>query len=449
MRFSTQRFFYVDGQLTDDSYRSTTKITSLVALPAIDPAIFQTSTTDISEISPTTPSPNPSNLSNAVNITGTVLDGTGQPVPHAEVRVQGVEWRNGVTTYSPGSPNPSLDFDKIGTCDDKGNFVIKNVSHDFLFTCVAVAPGYGPDFARSIDPKLGPVNIALAKLDPSQEGGMARGHVVDSKGESIAGAQVRPDRFTLWGTTTNYPGRQIQNTVTDQNGNFSIPPAPPYQGVDVLVIAPGVARKYFTLIPYNNQAHELVMEKGITVTGRLVKDGKPLPHIQVGIAQVTNPILDEITATTDQDGQFALKDVAADNEYEVYAKRDSLGMIGVPLRKVVKIGESGTTVPIGDISVVPGNKIAGSIVLSDGKPLALGRPIQLHVFRSRTSDYQYIDLDPDMNFQLMVRDNEEFSLSAWIPGYHIVSPNDQQSVKVTPDMKPIEMVFAPDQKQAN
>jgi beta-lactamase regulating signal transducer with metallopeptidase domain/predicted Zn-dependent protease len=40
-QFSTQSFSYMDGQLTDDSFRSSTKITSLVALPSINPATFQ------------------------------------------------------------------------------------------------------------------------------------------------------------------------------------------------------------------------------------------------------------------------------------------------------------------------------------------------------------------------------------------------------------------------
>jgi beta-lactamase regulating signal transducer with metallopeptidase domain/tetratricopeptide (TPR) repeat protein len=40
-QFSTQSSRYVDGQLTDDSFRSSTKITALVALPSINPATFQ------------------------------------------------------------------------------------------------------------------------------------------------------------------------------------------------------------------------------------------------------------------------------------------------------------------------------------------------------------------------------------------------------------------------
>jgi beta-lactamase regulating signal transducer with metallopeptidase domain len=39
-QFSTQSSRYVDGQLTDDSFRSSTKITSLVPVPSIDPATF-------------------------------------------------------------------------------------------------------------------------------------------------------------------------------------------------------------------------------------------------------------------------------------------------------------------------------------------------------------------------------------------------------------------------
>ena len=78
-QFSTQSFRYVDGQLTDDSYRSTTKITSLAALPAIDPALFQFAATATTENSPAN-SPAPNSKSQ-----GKVLNADGNPVANATI----------------------------------------------------------------------------------------------------------------------------------------------------------------------------------------------------------------------------------------------------------------------------------------------------------------------------------------------------------------------------
>jgi hypothetical protein len=191
------------------------------------------------------------------------------------------------------------------------------------------------------------------------------------------------------------------------------------------------------------------LEHGVTVTGRLIKDGTPLPNIEVGINQTNNLAetnLGEIVAKTNQEGRFVLKDVAANDEYEVYGKRDSLGILGIPGRKVIKTGEAGSTVSVGDILVAPGRKIAGRIVLSDGNRQALPPSVQLHVSRlPGTADYQYINLGSDLKFELMVRDQERMVLDAYIPGYEIPHQEGQfgKAIDVTPDLEAIDLVFVP------
>jgi beta-lactamase regulating signal transducer with metallopeptidase domain/outer membrane lipoprotein-sorting protein len=56
-KFTTQSLRSVNGQLTDDSYRSTTTITSLATLPSIDPATFQVTSAAVNlpEQIPSTP----------------------------------------------------------------------------------------------------------------------------------------------------------------------------------------------------------------------------------------------------------------------------------------------------------------------------------------------------------------------------------------------------------
>lgn len=56
-QFTTQSFRYVDGQLTDDSYRSTTKISALAILSAINPATFQAANAAAPSSTPTSAKP--------------------------------------------------------------------------------------------------------------------------------------------------------------------------------------------------------------------------------------------------------------------------------------------------------------------------------------------------------------------------------------------------------
>jgi beta-lactamase regulating signal transducer with metallopeptidase domain len=387
---------------------------------------------------------------NTVDINGTVTDKAGDPIQGATVRILRAFAYSGFPELIP------LDFPKIGTSDGHGFFSIKNVTPGVDFTLVVTASSYAPDIGTHlVQPAFGPAQFTLLAAKSSDTGAMVRGHVVDPQGKPVVGAGVFP-YLSYEGVTTHSTGGvgptpwQEYQATTDENGFFSLPLKPGCQAIGVEIFASGFSRKKFAHIPLDNELHDLKLDYGVTVTGKLIKNGSPLPNIRIGTAQTSNDSLTDlgdIFATTDREGRFSLKDVGANDEYEVYGVRDSLGLRGVPGRKVVKTGEPGSTVSVGDISVTPGLKISGRVVLSDGKPLALKvprAPVQLQVSHAGTHDYQWVDLGPDLKFELMTRDQESLTLYASIPGYH---PNQAEehgkTIVVARDSKPIKMVVVP------
>ncbi len=288
--------------------------------------------------------------------------------------------------------------------------------------------------------------------EPVRPTGHAIGHLVNEHGHSISGAQVETICY-IRGDTTLFGAQST--TSTNASGIFLLNPEKGYEAVGVRVSAPGFARKIFHL-PYNEQTRNLVMGHGVTVTGSLSKDGKPLPNIQVGIAQTNRgsaTFLEEIVASTDRQGRFVLRDVAPHDAYEVHAKRDSLGMLGVTGELRIKTGDPDTVVSAGNLAVAPGQKVSGQLELSDGKAPVMpnDNPVQLHVYRHHgwmgsdgAFDYQYINLGKDLKFTFLARTGETLTLSAWIPGYHTPTPSGTVIIHVTPHLEPIPITYQPD-----
>ena len=294
----------------------------------------------------------------------------------------------------------------------------------------------------------------------SQEGS-AKGHLVDSQGHSIPGAKI--GKFSnIKGDTAYYnglpPDPKYYPYITDSNGDFVIlPQENEDKCAGVQVVAPGYARKHFWL-NYDNSVQDLYLDHGATVTGRLIKDGKPVPNIQVGIAQVSrscDTFIDEIIATTDQEGRFALKDVAAYDSYEIHGKRDSLESLGVTGIKLVKTGAPDSTISVGDLVVEPGIKVTGRLICADGSSLPPSDNFigyQLHVQPRgpvdpddgvTAYDYQYLNLKSDRYFQFLARDKESLDLYADVQGYDIQSPDRMVTIIVTPDLKPVDIKYVP------
>jgi hypothetical protein len=210
---------------------------------------------------------------------------------------------------------------------------------------------------------------------------LARARVLTPDGQPIEDARIEPYcdvKEVDWvNTQWTFGSRHHEPTSTDGDGFFEY--RQPYcDRVGVRVIAPGYARKLVG-VPYGNDRVDIMLGKGMTVTGRLLKDGRPVAGIEVAIAQVnrsSETYLDEIIATTDRDGRFILRDVAPYEKYEIYGKRRSLKLLGVTGEIAVTTGEPETTVEAGDLAVTPGIKLTGRLMRADGEAVGLvGRSV--------------------------------------------------------------------------
>jgi hypothetical protein len=310
----------------------------------------------------------------------------------------------------------------------------------------------------------GPLRAAENEAAPAAPR-VASARVLTPDGQPVAGAKIEPYcKVRLLGgdlAQWSFGGHGHEQTTTDNEGEFTYA-QPECDRVGVRVIAAGFARTMLE-IPYGARVTDIVLGKGVTVTGRLLKDGQPVPDIEVGIVQVDHnslKFLEEIVVKSDGDGRFILRDVSPHESYEIHGKRDSLKLLGVTGEIRVTTGEPESNLDAGDLLVEPGIRLTGRLMFANGEPATSksetitledgstyqrgGGPAQLHIYRESAYDFQYIDLAPDLRFTVLARENEQVAFSAWVNGYKLRAPDGVMRFRVKPGLKSIEMVYVPE-----
>src|SRR5262249_40349626 len=118
--------------------------------------------------------------------------------------------------------------------------------------------------------------------------------------------------------------------------------------------------------------HDLNLTEGASVKGRLLKDGKPLSGIEMGISGVereASVYIGDYIVGTDKDGRFLFVNLPPNHDYFLYGKMASLGGNGAVPAARMSVGKDGEILDAGDLKVAPGFKLAGQIRLTDGKPV--------------------------------------------------------------------------------
>jgi len=124
---------------------------------------------------------------------------------------------------------------------------------------------------------------------------------------------------------------------------------------------------------------------------------------------------------TDKDGRFILSNVTPEREFVLYAKMESLRGRGALPTKTFTTGKSGATSDLGALAVQPAHRLAGRVVLSDGKPV----PADTRLFLGREGAWDNTEavLDADGNFDFKDVPAESISLSVRIKGYKLSKRN--------------------------
>lgn len=348
--------------------------------------------------------------------TGVVNDAAGKPVADATVVVYSAGVRKGYSTYCPTC---YVDCGKRAATDATGKFTIAGLDDQLLFNLLVLKEGYAPIWIRRADPLGGPLAaVKIATRPPVNDGQrVLRGRVVDENGSAmpyalveLEGATYLQDGQLVSSVGTYGPGDL--HAVANDRGDFELDYGAPAKSLLVFVSARSKAPRVLSATTGLDRK-AIVVTDGATIRGRLLKYGKPMPGVALGLMAVS---LDNATSYpeerigTDEKGRFLFTNVPSARVWDLYAKLESLAGRGAmePLQCATE--RDGQNVEIGDIQLQSGLILSGRVELTDGKPI----PEDMRVFigPSRVANTLAIVLPPDGSF--VVRD--------LVPGAYVVMP---------------------------
>jgi uncharacterized GH25 family protein len=290
-----------------------------------------------------------------------------------------------------------------------------------------VAPGFEPTFFPNTDPLKSPLD---ARLNRRSATNLPPGHVVlgrleDDKGKPVENAVVSLHSIRQGNTTRGSPPEGTDPiAVTDARGEFFLSSREAFDGMNLEVEARGFARKKFNDLRGGPKRHTFTVTEGAALTGRVLKDGKPLKGVALGVVSqdrsTENFTGDFVIGTTD-DGRFLFLNLPEDRQYNFYGIMDSFTNHGALKARPVKVGGTGSTKDLGNLSVVPGVRLAGLVKLSDGS--ALPPHTRLSVSGEDAWDVLVAELGADGRFDLQNIPPGTYNVSSRVKGYRHAEAN--------------------------
>ena len=356
-------------------------------------------------------------------IVGVIRGADGQPLPDASVFVYTAKPRLGAGVTCP-SCYP--DCGKRARTSPEGEFQIPAVDPELTYRLIVLAKGHRPMFITNADPTGDAVKAKLraAKFGEVPLENQIYGKIIDSSGRPVPGATLEVDGVKT-GTSTRFGGNQNIDSmaVTDENGEFVFNANEPVESVTVTIDGPRVAKRRMWLD--GGKAHLVRMNPGVTVTGRLLHEGKPAPNAVVAMVtqeRESSVFMRGFEVATDKDGRFTLQVIPAENRYFLYTKMADMKKLALslPLQSVAS-GPVGSKVELDDLTLKPAYTLRGRIILEDGD--ALPPKTRIHISRESAWDYGDMTLADDGSFEFKGVPAESISLSVRIPGFRISAKN--------------------------
>jgi hypothetical protein len=358
-------------------------------------------------------------------LVGVIRGSDGKPLPDARVFVYTAKPRVGAGITCP-SCYP--DCGKGARTSVDGEFEIPSVDPELTYRLIVLAKGHRPMFITNADPTGAAVKAKLreAKFGEVPLENQTYGKIINESGKPVSGATIEVSGVKK-GTSTRYGGTSStidSMAVTDDNGEFVINGSEPFDSVTVTIDGPRVAKRRVWLD--GGKSHFIRMDAGVTVTGRLLNDGKPVPNVVVAMAtqeRESSVFMRGFEVATDRDGKFNLEAVPADNRYFLYTKMADMRplSLALPLQSV-KSGTFGSKVELGDLVLKPAHRLRGRIVLEDGSE-PLPPKTRIHLSREDAWDYGDVTVAEDGTFEFKAVPAESIGLSVRVPGCRVSGKN--------------------------
>jgi protocatechuate 3,4-dioxygenase beta subunit len=294
---------------------------------------------------------------------GRVLNTNGEPIANAIVTLKKALAGRGTVYVDSG---PDCDREEVTKAD--GSFKFDGLLHT-NFEGVVNAPGYVLSFFRAGTAGK-PLEIHMRPTPTGDELlQTVRGRVVDSRGEPVKGAKIQVHMVHTQRDWHSGGGL----AYTDQEGEFVFRAGENLIGCDFTIEASGHVPRSFNEVPPGPNTNEYRLSNGTILTGRLVKDGKPVPDAGIGIYGVKGGgFINHDSVVTDMSGRFTFSGLAPHKEFYLFGIMQSLRELGALPRQRIKTGDDGTLIELGDLNLIIGYTIAGRVQMVGGKPTPVG-----------------------------------------------------------------------------
>lgn len=357
-------------------------------------------------------------------IEGVILDPKGRPVPNAHVVIYSAKPREGDAAMCPTC---YPECGKWVRTDAEGRFNIEKINGDLLYRLFITAKGWRADYITGADPLFGSVEQRLKahRWNDSPIDQRVIGKIIDTDGKSVPGVVLNIDGYRNgpYGSYGAVKGKAETFSGTDENGEFLITCTNGIGSISVTVEARGFAKRKLWLEPGN--AHLIRLKRGVDVTGRLLKDGNPVPGVTISMNTQDRDVsrfLRGFEATTGPDGQFKIPNLPANTSFLLGAKLKDLAKLGLSLApQSLTTGADETTSRLGDLPVKTAHSIKGRIVMSDGKPVPPRTRVNLGL--ENGWDSLQVTANEDGGFEFGGLPAEQVSLSVRVSGYRVSAKN--------------------------
>lgn len=367
-------------------------------------------------------SPGAARAADHPDLHGRVMFASGDPVTNATIFIYTAGPKTGAAVVCPSC---YADCGKSARTGAAGEFTIAALNPELFFRLLVLAPGCEAKFVNKTDPGAGEKEITLMPLSAEKLKSPTRiaGLVMDEAGQPLAGATVSPEGVSYgsgssWGGTDRYVDPLA---VTDEHGQFWLFCTNGIDRVHAVVEGHGVAKRWVDLTP--GRDHLVRMQEGVTVSGKIFRHGQPVSNIVMGLVTKERRAGESLRGdelATDKNGLFLLPNVPPGREFVLYAKMDSLAGDTVPV-KIFTTGASGSEWDCGTLETQPAYRVAGRVVLSDGKPIPAATRLLLG--RETAWDHTEALLDAEGRFEFRGVPAESVRLNVSVPGYKFSKRN--------------------------
>lgn len=291
---------------------------------------------------------------------GLVLTTNNIPITNATVTVKGVLAGRG-TVYVFDAP----DCNRQALTMADGSFAIKGLVADTKFEGVVTAPGFEPWEFYDADPAAEPLEVKMPPAPADDPQQTVHGRVVNADGKPEEGAKI--EVYMLHTESGWHSGGGL--AYTDQRGEFAFQPRENIIACSFTIQADGCVSRSFDEVPPGASTNVYQLSQGASLTGRLMKDGKPVPDAGIGIYGLNGGnFINRESVVTDSNGRFTFSGLPPHEKFYLFGIMRSLRDLGALPRRQIETRDAGTLIDLGDLNLVKGYTIAGRVQMADGKP---------------------------------------------------------------------------------